>query len=242
MNDPQIRLTSLAHGGGCGCKLAPSVLQQLLADQPAADAVCEASGRHRNRRRRRGLADRRPDTCVIATTDFFMPIVDDPRRLRPHRCRRTPSPMSMPWAEADHGARHPGHAAWQDCRSDSFAKSCKGAPPLCAEAGIPVAGGHSIDCPEPIYGLAVIGLCAPQARPAQFRRASAGDALILTKAVSASAFTPRRSKKTRCQPGRLQRDDRDDHAAEQDRRELGARCRCPRRHRRHRLRLLGHGA
>ena len=56
MNVPQVRLTSLAHGGGCGCKLAPSVLQQLLADQPAASRLPAAAGRHRDRRRRRGLA------------------------------------------------------------------------------------------------------------------------------------------------------------------------------------------
>src|SRR3954447_17853140 len=78
MNVPQIRLTSLAHGGGCGCKLAPSVLRQLLAGQPEAApyaqllvgtetgddaAVWQIDDQH----------------CIIATTDFFMPMVDDPR-------------------------------------------------------------------------------------------------------------------------------------------------------------------
>src|SRR5271154_1510251 len=77
MNVPIVRLTSLAHGGGCGCKLAPSVLQQLLADQPLAAPY-----------RQLLVGTETPDdaavwqlddgTCVIATTDFFMPVVDDP--------------------------------------------------------------------------------------------------------------------------------------------------------------------
>src|ERR1700760_4398710 len=78
MNVPIVRLTSLAHGGGCGCKLAPSVLQQLLADQPAAQPYrqllvgTETGGDA-------AVWQLDDDTCVIATTDFFMPMVDDPR-------------------------------------------------------------------------------------------------------------------------------------------------------------------
>src|SRR3974377_949457 len=77
MNVPIVRLTSLAHGGGCGCKLAPSMLEQLLADQPLATPY-----------RQLLVGTETPDdaavwqlddgTCVIATTDFFMPVVDDP--------------------------------------------------------------------------------------------------------------------------------------------------------------------
>jgi selenide, water dikinase len=77
MNVPMVRLTSLAHGGGCGCKLAPSVLQRLLADQPIPAPY-----------RQLLVGTESPDdaavwqlddgTCIIATTDFFMPIVDDP--------------------------------------------------------------------------------------------------------------------------------------------------------------------
>jgi len=77
MNVPKVRLTSLAHGGGCGCKLAPSVLQQLLADQPAAapykqllvgtETADDAA-----------VWQLDENTCIIATTDFFMPMVDDP--------------------------------------------------------------------------------------------------------------------------------------------------------------------
>ena len=77
MTEPQIRLTSLAHGGGCGCKLAPSVLQQLLADQPTVAPFKQllVGTEHSDDAAVWQVDDQ---TCVIATTDFFMPIVDDP--------------------------------------------------------------------------------------------------------------------------------------------------------------------
>ena len=77
MNIPQVRLTSLAHGGGCGCKLAPSVLQQLLADQPAAAPYKQLLvGTETGDDAAVWQLDE--NTCIIATTDFFMPMVDDP--------------------------------------------------------------------------------------------------------------------------------------------------------------------
>src|SRR5438270_1643381 len=78
MNVPQVRLTDLAHGGGCGCKLAPSVLQQLLANQPAAGLYAQLLvGTETGDDAAVWRID--DNTCVIATTDFFMPVVDDPR-------------------------------------------------------------------------------------------------------------------------------------------------------------------
>src|SRR5258708_12874721 len=77
MNTHQVRLTSLAHGGGCGCKLAPSVLQQLLADQPAAAPYRQLLvGTETADDAAVWQVD--DNTCIIATTDFFMPMVDDP--------------------------------------------------------------------------------------------------------------------------------------------------------------------
>src|SRR5690606_39745975 len=77
MNAPVIRLTSLAHGGGCGCKLAPAVLQELLADQPAASPFRQLLvGTETGDDAAVWQLD--DDTCVIATTDFFMPVVDAP--------------------------------------------------------------------------------------------------------------------------------------------------------------------
>ena len=77
MNDPIVRLTSLAHGGGCGCKLAPSVLQELLANQPAAAPFRQLLvGVETGDDAAVWKVD--DSTCVVATTDFFMPVVDDP--------------------------------------------------------------------------------------------------------------------------------------------------------------------
>src|SRR5262250_3071196 len=77
MNVPRIRLTSLAHGGGCGCKLAPSVLQQLLVDHPAVNPYRQLLvGIETGDDAAVWQLD--DSTCVIATTDFFMPVVDDP--------------------------------------------------------------------------------------------------------------------------------------------------------------------
>jgi selenide,water dikinase len=181
-----VRLTSLAHGGGCGCKLAPSVLRQLLAEQPAAAPFAQLLvGTETGDDAAIWQVDER--TCVIATTDFFMPVVDD--------------------------ARDFGRIAAANALSDVYAMGGKpimalavlgmpldklpvatvreilqGGASICAEAGIPIAGGHSIDSPEPIYGLAVIGLCSP----AQVRRnsdAKPGDALILTKGIGVGVYS-----------------------------------------------------
>ena len=127
MNVPMVRLTSLAHGGGCGCKLAPSVLQQLLADQPLAAPYRQLLvGTETGDDAAVWQLD--DDTCVIATTDFFMPMVDDPS-ISAASPRPTPSPMSTPWA-ASRSWRWPSSA----CRSTrsrrrSCAKSSKAAPP-----------------------------------------------------------------------------------------------------------------
>jgi selenide,water dikinase len=179
-------LTSLAHGGGCGCKLAPSVLQQLLANQPAAPAFAnllvgtETSDDAAVWR----LVG---DTCVIATTDFFMPIVDDPADFGRIAATNAISDvyamggrplmalaiLGMPLGKID---------------PETVSRILAGGADACARAGIPVAGGHSIDAPEPIYGLAVIGTC----RADEVRRnsdAQAGDALILTKPIGVGVYS-----------------------------------------------------
>jgi selenide,water dikinase len=186
MNDQQIRLSSLAHGGGCGCKLAPSVLQKLLSDQPstaayrqllvgtetADDAAVWQLDEH---------------TCIIATTDFFMPMVDDPFDFG--RIAAT-NAISDVYAM---GGRPIMALAILGMPVDKIPPEMvrailNGGAAICAQAGIPVAGGHSIDCPEPVYGLAVIGTC----RPEQVRRNAdvrPGDALILTKAIGVGIYS-----------------------------------------------------
>jgi selenide, water dikinase len=183
---PDIRLTSLAHGGGCGCKLAPSVLQQLLADQPAAAPFADLLvGTETADDAAVWQIDE--STCIIATTDFFMPMVDDP--LDFGRIAAT-NAISDVYAM---GGRPLMALAILGMPVDKIPTGMvreilKGGAAVCAAAGIPVAGGHSIDCPEPVYGLAVIGTC----RPEHVRRnaeARAGDALILTKAIGVGIYS-----------------------------------------------------
>jgi selenide,water dikinase len=186
MNTPQIRLTSLAHGGGCGCKLAPSVLQQLLADQAATPPFAQLLvGTETGDDAAVWQLD--SNTCVVATTDFFMPIVDDPFDFG-----RIAATNAMSDVYAMGGSPIMALAILGmplgKLSAEIVREILKGGAAACAAAGIPVAGGHSIDCPEPIYGLAVIGTCAPQ----NVRRnsgAKPGDVLILTKPVGVGIYS-----------------------------------------------------
>jgi selenide,water dikinase len=186
MNTYKVRLTSLAHGGGCGCKLAPSVLQELLADQPAAPIYKQLLvGTETSDDAAVWQVD--DNTCIIATTDFFMPMVDDPFDFG--RIAAT-NALSDVYAM---GGRPVMALAILGMPVDKIPTQMvreilKGGAAVCAAAGIPVAGGHSIDCPEPVYGLAVIGTC----RPEQVRRnsgAQPGDVLILTKPIGVGIYS-----------------------------------------------------
>jgi selenide, water dikinase len=183
---PTVRLTSLAHGGGCGCKLAPSVLRQLLADQPSAQPYRELLvGTETGDDAAVWQLDDR--TCIIATTDFFMPMVDDPFDFG--RIAAT-NAISDIYAM---GGRPIMALAILGVPVDKVPppvvrEILKGGSHVCTKAGIPVAGGHSIDSPEPIYGLAVIGIGDPE----DIRRNSGarpGDALILTKALGVGVYS-----------------------------------------------------
>lgn len=186
MNEPRIRLTSLAHGGGCGCKLAPSVLQQLLADQPAAGLYGQLLvGTETGDDAAVWKVDE--STCVVATTDFFMPVVDDPYDFGRIAATNAISDVFAMGARPIMALAILGMPLGK-LPIDIVRDILKGGAAVCATAGIPVSGGHSIDSPEPIYGLAVIGLC----RPNQVRRnagARTGDAVILTKAIGVGVYS-----------------------------------------------------
>jgi len=175
---PGIRLTSLAHGGGCGCKLAPSVLQQLLADQPAAQPYRQLLvGTETGDDAAVWQLD--DETCIIATTDFFMPMVDDPVDFGRIAATNAISDIYAMGGNPILALAILGMPI-DKVPPAMVREILRGGSQVCAAAGIPVAGGHSIDSPEPIYGLAVIGL----GRPQDIRRntqARPGDALILTK-------------------------------------------------------------
>jgi selenide, water dikinase len=186
MNAPIVRLTSLAHGGGCGCKLAPSVLQELLANQPAAAPFRQLLvGIETGDDAAVWKID--DSTCVVATTDFFMPVVDDPFDFGRIAATNAISDIYAMGAKPIMALAILGMPL-NKITVEDVRKIIAGGNSICAAAGIPVAGGHSIDAPEPIYGLVVIGLC----RPDQVRRnadAKPGDALILTKAIGVGIYS-----------------------------------------------------
>ena len=182
----QIRLSHLSHGGGCGCKLAPSVLQQLLSSHPATTPY---------KRLLVGLEtgddaavwELDNGICVIATTDFFMPMVDDP-----HDFGRIAATNAISDVYAMGGTPIFALAILgmpvDKIPPEMVRRILEGGASVCDAAGIPVAGGHSIDSPEPIYGLAVIGT----ASAANIRRnsdAKARDKLILTKALGVGIYS-----------------------------------------------------
>ena len=186
MDGHQTRLTAMAHGGGCGCKLAPAVLQDILRKMPlpvaCADLLVgtETSDDAAVYR----LNDHQ---AIIATTDFFTPIVDDP-----HDFGRIAATNALSDVYAMGGrpifalalvgmpiATMPIEAA-QDILAGGAA--------TCAEAGIPIVGGHSIDTPEPIYGLVAIGIVHPD-KVLKNANAKAGDALVLTKGLGIGIFS-----------------------------------------------------
>jgi selenide,water dikinase len=186
MNVPFVPLTSLAHGGGCGCKLAPSVLQELLANEPAALPYRQLLvGTETGDDAAVWQID--DSLCIVATTDFFMPVVDDPYDFGRIAATNAISDIYAMGAKPIMALAILGMPLGK-VPVGTVREILKGGAAICAEAGIPVAGGHSIDAPEPIYGLAVIGVC----RPEDVRRnagAQPGDALILTKPIGVGLYS-----------------------------------------------------
>ena len=186
MNVPIVRLTTLAHGGGCGCKLAPSVLKQLLADQPSVHPYRELLvGTETGDDAAVWQLD--ADTCIIATTDFFMPMVDDPFDFGRIAATNAISDIYAMGGKPIMALAILGMPV-DKIPPEMVREILKGGSQVCAAAGIPVAGGHSIDSPEPIYGLAVIGVGHPQ----DIRRntqARPGDTIILTKALGVGIYS-----------------------------------------------------
>src|SRR5471030_1179993 len=180
------RLTSLAHGGGCGCKIAPSVLTEILARMPSVGAFAnllvgtETSDD--------AAVWRLNETqALVATTDFFMPVVDNP--LDFGRIAAT-NALSDVYAM---GGTPILALAIVGMPIDKLTPATirailEGGASVCAAAGVPVAGGHSIDSVEPIYGLVALGLVHPD-KVLTNRTAKAGDVLILTKALGVGVLS-----------------------------------------------------
>jgi selenide,water dikinase len=176
--DMKVRLTQFSHGGGCGCKIAPGVLQQILAKTapgllPKELLVgIETSDDAAVYR----LNDRQ---AVVATTDFFMPIVDDPFDFGAIAATNAISDVYAMGGQPLFALAIVGMPVSQ-IPLEVIRKILEGGESVCARAGIPIAGGHTIDSVEPIYGLVAIGLVDPKNLK---RNAGAmpGDKLILGK-------------------------------------------------------------
>jgi selenide,water dikinase len=186
MNENDTRLTSLAHGGGCGCKLSPAVLRDLLAGVPQASVFADLlvgteTGDDAAVFR---LTD---ELALVATTDFFTPIVDDPFDFG--RIAAT-NALSDVYAM---GGRPILALAILGMPLGRIAipivqRILAGGASVCASAGIPVAGGHSIDAAEPIYGLVALGTVHPD-RVLRNYGAQHGDVLILTKGIGVGVLS-----------------------------------------------------
>jgi selenide,water dikinase len=175
---PTPRLTSLSHGGGCGCKISPGILSELLqgalpgARYPDLLVGAETSDDAAVYR----LND---DQAIVATTDFFMPIVDDPFDFGRIAATNALSDIYAMGARPLLALAIVGMPI-NTLSRDSIRNILRGGEAVCAQAGIPIAGGHSIDSVEPIYGLAVTGVVDPK-RVKRNSRAQEGDLLILGK-------------------------------------------------------------
>lgn len=186
MMSPEPKLTSLAHGGGCGCKIAPDVLQAVLAG--TLQAVPFASLMVGTETSDDAAVWRlNDDQALVATTDFFMPMVDDPIDFGRIAATNALSDVYAMGAAPIFALAIVGMPIGK-LSVETIGKVLEGGASVCSEAGIPVAGGHSIDSVEPIYGLVALGLVHPDKVLAN-RSARAGDVLILTKALGVGVLS-----------------------------------------------------
>jgi selenide,water dikinase len=185
-SDPTVKLTSFSHGGGCGCKIAPGLLAEILkmssgfpvpkelmvGIETADDAAVYK------------LND---EQALIATTDFFMPIVDDPFDFGRIAATNAISDVYAMGGTPIMALALLGMPI-DKLPLEVIGKIMQGGESICAEAGIPIAGGHTIDSVEPIYGLVVLGLVHPS-RVKRNADAKAGDKLILGKPLGVGVLS-----------------------------------------------------
>ena len=179
MNAPErIRLTEFSHGGGCGCKIAPAVLSEILASTPirglprdllVGTETSDDAAVYR-------LND---SQALVATTDFFTPIVDDPFDFGRIAATNALSDVYAMGARPIFALAIVGMPL-EKLPVAVIQRILEGGESVCAAAGAPIAGGHSIDTLEPIYGLAALGLVHPD-KVKKNSGARAGDVLILGK-------------------------------------------------------------
>ncbi|URI08725.1 selenide, water dikinase SelD [Aquincola tertiaricarbonis] len=189
MNSPApapLRLTSFSHGGGCGCKIAPGVLTEILRQRagglvpPQLLVGIETSDDA-------AVYQLNDEQALIATTDFFMPIVDDPFDFG--RIAAT-NAISDVYAMGGRPIMALALVAMpvNQLPVEVIGQVLRGGESVCQAAGIPIAGGHTIDSVEPIYGLVVMGLVHPK-KVRRNAAARAGDLLVLGKPLGVGVLS-----------------------------------------------------
>ncbi len=181
-----VRLTRFSHGGGCGCKIAPSVLEQILAKTSPAFAPKELLVGIETSDDA-AVYQLNADQALVATTDFFMPIVDDPFDFG---CIAATNALSDVYAMGGVPLLALAVVGMpvNKLPLETIRRILEGGEAVCARAGIPIAGGHTIDSAEPIYGLVAIGLVHPD-KLKRNSGARPGDQLILGKALGVGFFS-----------------------------------------------------
>jgi selenide,water dikinase len=183
--DAEVRLTDLSHGAGCACKIGPGQLREVLARLPeqgdpallVGSETCDDAGVYR-------ISD---ELALVQTVDFFTPIVDDPRDFGRIAAANALSDVYAMGAQPLTALNLVAYSI-DELGPGTLALILEGGAEKAAEAGVPIVGGHSIDDPEPKYGMAVTGVVHPRA-VVRNSTGSAQDVLFLTKPVGGGAIT-----------------------------------------------------
>ena len=180
-----MKLTEYAHGGGCGCKISPSVLNSILKDlRPIVDENLLVGFDQADDAAVYQIDE---DTAIVATTDFFTPIVDDPFVFGKIAATNALSDVYAMGATPLFALSVLGMPI-DKLSTETISSVLKGGRAVCADVGIPIAGGHSIDTPEPIYGLVVIGKIDPR-KIKRNTGARPGDSVILSKPIGVGVLS-----------------------------------------------------
>jgi selenide, water dikinase len=187
----EIKLTQYSHGAGCGCKISPAVLDAMLhSDLPKIKFPSLLVGNES--KDDAAVFDIGDGTCIVSTTDFFMPIVDDAFTFG---SIASVNAISDVYAMGGEPFMAIAILGWpiNKIPAEVAKEVLEGSRKICAEAGIPLAGGHSIDCPEPVFGLAVTG----KLKKENLKRndtAKEGSLLYLTKPIGIGITTTAQKK------------------------------------------------
>ncbi|WP_323015164.1 selenide, water dikinase SelD [Devosia sp.] len=180
------RLTSLSHGGGCGCKIAPGLLSEMLRASPAFP-VPEALLVGNETADDAAVYRLNDEQALVATTDFFMPIVDDPYDFGRIAATNAISDVYAMGARPILALALVGMPI-KVLSTATIGRILEGGASVCAAAGIPVAGGHTIDSVEAIYGLVALGLVHPD-HVKRNSDAQPGDVLVLSKPIGVGVMS-----------------------------------------------------